>query len=62
MYVVTGVLALRRESLAGNVRLKLFACRLRLEKFAEHQLATAHSCIAITDTLHLLSYSTPHSA
>jgi hypothetical protein len=32
--------------------LQLFACRLRLEKFAEHQLATAHS---ILDTLHLSS-------
>ena len=56
MYVVTRGLALSRKSLAGNVRLKLFACRLRLEKFAEHRLATVYSCIAITDTLHSLSY------
>ena len=55
MYVVTGGLALSRKILAGNLRLKLFAGRLRLEKSAEHQLATAHSYIAITDTLHLLS-------
>jgi hypothetical protein len=42
------IINLRRERVAGNIRvkvshlsrgfMKLFTCRLRLEKFAEHQL------------------------
>ncbi|KAF4629826.1 hypothetical protein G7Y89_g8319 [Cudoniella acicularis] len=35
--------------------LNLFTCRSWFEKFAPHQLATAHSCLAIPDTLHLSS-------
>lgn len=42
------------ERLTGNV-----ACRSLLEKFAQHQLATTHSYIAVPDTLHLSSYIFP---
>ena len=39
--------------------LKLCACRSQLEKFVEHQLVTAHSCLAIPDTLLLSSCILP---
>jgi hypothetical protein len=50
-----------RKRLAETLGPKLFARRSRLEKFAEHQLVTAHSCLAIHDTLHLpaLTFSAP---
>jgi hypothetical protein len=35
-------------AVTGNRKI---AYRSRLEKFAEHQLATAHSCFVIPDTL-----------
>ena len=41
------------------VGLKLFAYRSWLEKFAQHPLATTHSCLAIPDTLHLSSCILP---
>lgn len=49
-----------RKSRREKLGLKLFTCRSRFEKSAQHQLVTAHFCLAIPGILHLHPLSSHH--